>query len=64
MDGTFIMKVCITSGWVYFLPTFKVMYPSNIFSRSEVPTAEENKFRDSLTYLEMHKFMELHEMHL
>lgn len=58
------MKVCITSRRVYLLPTFKVVDPSNIFLRTKVPTADEDKFRDSLTYLEMNTFMELHEMHL
>lgn len=49
----------------YFLPALKAVVPYNISCGSEaVPTAEEDKFRDCLTYLDIHKFMGLCEMHL
>lgn len=48
-----------------FPSSLKVVVPSNISHGSEaVPTAEEDKLRDCLTYLDIHKFIGPCEMHL
>lgn len=50
---------------MHFLPALKVLVHSSIsYGNEAVPTAEEDKFRDCLTYLDIHKFMGSCEMHL